>query len=168
MVIICCTLIIMKWLIHHFDQRVTADAKRYHTWLYVKCTKIYDHICTQIWRSVSVSGHGNPILKQLTWPTRVRSPLPQSLYLAFSIQFLNNGFQCAISNFKMMSAKVSEILMLRTKSLSYYDFTEKLIDFWKLETFFSFSSTVAFTEKVWTSENWLFHEFCMYQLLTFL
>ena len=59
-------------MIHHLDQRVTADAKRYHTWLYVKCTIIYDHICTQVWRSVSASGHGNLILKQLTRPSRVR------------------------------------------------------------------------------------------------
>ena len=59
-------------MIHHFNQRVTADSKRYHTWLYVKCTMIYGHICTQIWRSVSASGHGNMILNKLPRPTRVR------------------------------------------------------------------------------------------------
>ena len=64
-------------MIHHFNQRVTADAKMYHTLLYVKCTIIYDHICTQIWRSVSASGHGNVILNKLPRPTRVRSRRPQ-------------------------------------------------------------------------------------------
>ena len=57
MVIVHCTLNKQTWMIPHFNQRVTADAKMYHTWLYVKCTKIYDHICTQFWRSVSPSGH---------------------------------------------------------------------------------------------------------------
>ena len=33
MVIIHCTLIMTEWMIHHFNQRVTADVKRYHTWL---------------------------------------------------------------------------------------------------------------------------------------
>ena len=64
-------------MIHHFDQRITADAKMYHTLLYVKCTMIYDHICTQFWRSVSASGHGNVILNKLPRPTRVRSRRPQ-------------------------------------------------------------------------------------------
>ena len=59
-------------MIPHFDQRVTADAKMYHTWLYVKCTIIYDHVCTQFWRSVSASGHGNVKFDRLTRPTRVR------------------------------------------------------------------------------------------------
>ena len=59
-------------LIHHFNQNFTADAKMYHIWLYVKCEMIYEHICTQFWRSVSVSGHGNAILNKLPRPTRVR------------------------------------------------------------------------------------------------
>ena len=33
MVIIYCTLIMTEWMIHHFNQHVTADVKRYHTWL---------------------------------------------------------------------------------------------------------------------------------------
>jgi len=63
-------------MIHHLNQNVTADAKMYHTCLYVYCTLTYDHDCTQFWRSVSAAGHGNLILKQLTRPTRVRSPDP--------------------------------------------------------------------------------------------
>ena len=77
MVIIQCTFDFQKCMIHHFNQRVTADVKMYHTWLYVNCTMIYDHICIQFWRSVSASEHGNMILKQLTRPTRVRSPDPK-------------------------------------------------------------------------------------------
>ena len=77
MVVDLCTLNIQTCMIHYFNQNVTADAKMYHTWLYVECTKIYDHICTQFWRSVSASGHGNVGLKQLPPPTRVRSPGPQ-------------------------------------------------------------------------------------------
>ena len=50
-----CTLNKQKCMIYHFNQNDTADAKRYHTCLYVKCTMIYDHICTQFWRSVSAS-----------------------------------------------------------------------------------------------------------------
>ena len=64
-------------MIHHFNQRVTADAKMYRTCLYVKCTMIYDHICTQFWRSVSATGHGNAILNKLPPPIRVRSRRPQ-------------------------------------------------------------------------------------------
>ena len=79
MVIVHCTLNKQTWMIPHFDQRVTADAKMYHTWLYDKCTIIYDHICTQFWRSVSASGHGNMILNKLPRPTRVRSRRPQCL-----------------------------------------------------------------------------------------
>ena len=60
-------------MIHHFNQNVTADAKMYHTWLYVKCKIIYDHICTQFWRSVSAVGHGNVILKSVDLASRVRS-----------------------------------------------------------------------------------------------
>ena len=47
MVIIQCTLITKKCMIYHFNHRVTADAKVYRTWLYVKCAKIYDHFCTR-------------------------------------------------------------------------------------------------------------------------
>ena len=75
-------------MIHHFNQRVTADVKLYHTWLYVKCTIIYDHICTQIWRSVSGSRHGNVSLNTFPWETRVRSPLPQCLYLTGTCDWL--------------------------------------------------------------------------------
>ena len=63
MVINHCTLSIQTCMIHHFNQNVTADTKMYRTWLYVKCTMVYDHICTQFWRSVSASGHGNVSLK---------------------------------------------------------------------------------------------------------
>ena len=72
MVINHCTLYKQVCMIHHFNQNVTADAKMYHTWLYVKCTMIYDHICTQFWRSVSAFGHGNLGLKTLDLATRVR------------------------------------------------------------------------------------------------
>ena len=75
-------------MMHHFNQRVTADAKRYHTWLYVKCTMIYGHICTQIWRSVSGSGHGNMIFDTFPRETRVRSPPPQSLCLISHVQWI--------------------------------------------------------------------------------
>ena len=68
-------------MIHHFNQNVTADAKMYHTCLYVKCTMIYDHICTQFRRSVSESRHGNMILNKFPPPTRVRSRPPQWLSL---------------------------------------------------------------------------------------
>ena len=73
MVINHCTLFKQVCMIHHFNQNVTADAKMYHTWLYVKCKIIYDHICTQFWRSVSAVGHGNVILKSVDLASRVRS-----------------------------------------------------------------------------------------------
>ena len=73
MVINHCTLYKQVCMIHHFNQNVTADAKMYHTWLYVKCKIIYDHICTQFWRSVSAVGHGNVILKSVDLASRVRS-----------------------------------------------------------------------------------------------
>ena len=76
MVINHCTLYKLVCMIHHFNQNVTADAKMYHTCLYVKCTMIYDHICTQFWRSVSASGHGNVIFNTFPRETRVRSPDP--------------------------------------------------------------------------------------------
>ena len=68
-----CKLNMQYCMIHHINQNCSADAKMYHTWLYVKCTMIYDHKCTQFWRSVSASGHGNMILNKLPPPTRVRS-----------------------------------------------------------------------------------------------
>ena len=77
-------------MIHHFNQRVTADAKRYHTCLYVKCAMIYDHVCTESWRSVSASGHGNMILKLLPRPTRVRSPGPQTVSMINTFTADNN------------------------------------------------------------------------------
>ena len=61
-----CKLNMQYCMIHHINQNCSADAKMYHTWLYVKCTMIYDHKCTQFWRSVSVSA-------ALTQATRVRS-----------------------------------------------------------------------------------------------
>ena len=80
MVIDDCTLNKQICMAHHFNQNVTADAKRYHTCLYVKCTIIYDHICTQIWRSVSVFGHGNEDLKPVDMATQVRiRPEPAKL-----------------------------------------------------------------------------------------
>ena len=87
MVIDHCTLNKQTWMIPHFDQHVTADAKMYHTRLYVKCTIIYDHICTQFWRSVSGPGHGNAILNKLTRPTRVRSPDPNQ-YLWWYVTYI--------------------------------------------------------------------------------
>ena len=73
MVIKHCTLNKQTCIIHNFNQNVTENAKMYHTWLYVNCTMIYDHICSQFWRSVSASGHGNAILKTVDLATRVRS-----------------------------------------------------------------------------------------------
>ena len=67
MVVASCMFNIHKCMIHYINQNVTADVKMYHTWLYAKCTMIYDHICTQFWRSVSTSGHGNTILKLQIW-----------------------------------------------------------------------------------------------------
>ena len=72
MVIASCVVNIHKCIIYHINQNVSADAERYHTCLYVECTMIYDHICIQFWRSVSVSGHGNLKFDMLTRPTRVR------------------------------------------------------------------------------------------------
>ena len=72
MVINHCTLHKRVCMIHHFNQNGTADSNMYHTWLYVNCTLIYDHICTQFWRSVSASGHGDAILNKLTPAVRVR------------------------------------------------------------------------------------------------
>ena len=71
MVIDRCTINKQTCMIHHFNQNVTADAKMYHTWLYVECKIIYDHICTQFWRSVSAVGHGNVILKTVDLAVRV-------------------------------------------------------------------------------------------------
>ena len=72
MIVASCMLNIQTCMIYHFNQRVTADAKMYHTYLYVEHTWSYNHICTQFWRSVSPSGHGNRVLNKLTRPTRVR------------------------------------------------------------------------------------------------
>ena len=103
MVIDHCTHIIQTWMIHHFDQRVTADAKMYHTWLYDKCTIIYDHICTPFWRSVSASGHGNLILNMLPRPTRVRSRPPQWPSLALRLLTLLVDFLLlTLTHFKMI------------------------------------------------------------------
>ena len=93
MVIDHCTLTEQDCMIHHFNQRVNADARMYLACLYVKCTMIYDHICTQFWRSVSPSGHGNMSLKKLPRPTRVRSRPPQWHSLVLVLQFLVN-FAC--------------------------------------------------------------------------
>ena len=68
-----CKLNMQYCMIHHINQNCSADAKMYHTWLYVKCTMIYDHICAPFWRSVSASGHGNVILNMLPRSTQVRS-----------------------------------------------------------------------------------------------
>ena len=78
MVVASCMLNIQTCMIYHINQNFSADAKMYHTWLYVKCTIIYDHKCTQFWRSVSALGHGNLILNKLTPAVRVRSPGPHS------------------------------------------------------------------------------------------
>ena len=88
MVVPSCMLDIHKCMTYHLNQNVSADAKRYHTFVYVEHTWSYDHICTQLRRSVSSSGHGNTILKHLTQPTRVRirpAPPPQMSPLALAI-----------------------------------------------------------------------------------
>ena len=73
---------IHKCMIHHFNQWISADAKMYHTFVYVEHTWSYGHFCTQIWRSVSTFGHGNRILDKLPRPTRVRiRPEPRNLLL---------------------------------------------------------------------------------------
>ena len=72
-----CKLNMQYCMIHYINQNCSADAKMYHTWLYVKCTMIYDHICAPFWRSVSASGHGNLILNKLPRLTRVWSRPPQ-------------------------------------------------------------------------------------------
>ena len=64
-VVASCMLNIQKCMIHHINQNFTADAKMYHPLLYIECTIIYDHICTQTWRSVSASA-------ALTTAVRVR------------------------------------------------------------------------------------------------
>ena len=67
-------------MMYHVNQNFTADAKMYHTFMYVEHTWSYDHICAQFWGSVSSSRHGNTILKHLTRPTRVwirPAPSPQ-------------------------------------------------------------------------------------------
>ena len=92
MVIDCCTLNKQTCMMYHFNQNVTADAKRYHTCLYVECTMIYDHICTQFRRSVSDSGHGNLNLKQLPRPTRVRIRPPQGCGREFWGKFQLTGY----------------------------------------------------------------------------
>ena len=82
MVIVSCMFNIHKCMIHHFNQWISADAKMYHTFVYVEHTWSYGHFCTQIWRSVSTFGHGNRILDKLPRPTRVRiRPEPRNLLL---------------------------------------------------------------------------------------
>ena len=54
----------------------------YHTFLYVEHTWIHNQICTQFWRSVSASRHGNMILKPVDLAIRVRSRPPQRTSLA--------------------------------------------------------------------------------------
>ena len=79
MVVALCMFNIHKCVIYHFNQNVTADAKRYHTYVYVEHTWYCDHICTRFWRSVSASGHGNMSLNKLPRPTRVRIRPPPPL-----------------------------------------------------------------------------------------
>ena len=73
MVVVTCMLNIQKCMIHYINQNFSADAKMYHTFLYVEHTWIHNQICTQFWRSVSASGHGNLKLKTVDLATRVRS-----------------------------------------------------------------------------------------------
>ena len=87
-----CKLNMQYCMIHHINQNCSADAKMYHTWLYVKCTMIYDHKCTQFWRSVSASGHGNMILNKLPRPTRVRSRHSQCISMICTQMINLNGF----------------------------------------------------------------------------
>ena len=132
-------------MIHHFDKRVTADAKRYHTWLYVKCTKIYDHICTQIWRSVSVSGHGNPILKQLTRPTHsaTESRFWCNWALKFFEIFLQNSYWISILTLQSIwnciyfTKKTSKSIDLQpSKTAKLWNFAKNtkisLVRLWKM------------------------------------
>ena len=72
MVIASCMINIHKCIIYHINQNVSADAERYHTFVYVEHTWIYNHISAQFWGSVSASGHGNVKFDGLTRPTRVR------------------------------------------------------------------------------------------------
>ena len=52
---VLCMFNIHKCIIHHINQNFSADAKMYHTCVYVEHTWSYDHICTQFWRSFSGS-----------------------------------------------------------------------------------------------------------------
>ena len=70
-------------MIHHFNQNVTADTKMYHTWLYVKCTMIYDHICTQFWRSVSASAALTPVVRVWIRPTSSSKCLTQKMSISY-------------------------------------------------------------------------------------
>ena len=46
-----CTLIIQPCMIHFCVRSNILIKMMYHTYLFVKCTMIYDHICTQIWKN---------------------------------------------------------------------------------------------------------------------
>ena len=52
---VLCMFNIHKCIIHHINQNFSADAKMYHTCVYVEHTWSYDHICTWFWRSFSGS-----------------------------------------------------------------------------------------------------------------
>ena len=77
-----CKLNMQYCMIHHINQNCSADAKMYHTWLYVKCTMIYDHKCTRFWRSVSASAALTPAVRVRIRPPQ-RSSLPKALRLVY-------------------------------------------------------------------------------------
>ena len=59
MSIASCMFNIQKCMLYCLNQNVSADAKMYHTCLYVEHTRIYRHFPTQFWRSVSPSGQAH-------------------------------------------------------------------------------------------------------------
>ena len=82
MVIDHCTLNIQQCMIHFCVRTTILVNMMYHTFLYLEHTWNYGYICTQFWRSVSASGHGNTILNKLTRPVRVRIRRPQCLCMS--------------------------------------------------------------------------------------
>ena len=129
MVINHCTLTKQSCMIHHFNQRVTADVKMYHTCLYVECTLTYDHNCTQFWRSVSAAGHGNLILKQLTRPTRVRSPDPNR-HLCFQTNSESYHRVWCKKNAKIFLPVAQRLLQLEIQTTHFLK--ADILNFWKL------------------------------------
>ena len=84
MVVATCMLSIQKCMIHHINQNFSADAKMYHTFVYVEHTWSYGHISTQFWRSVSASGHAHP-----AGPSSI-SGTPTGIYVYYNIILCND------------------------------------------------------------------------------